>query len=56
MLQTASHKLDQNADIGGTSDYDLVRRSVAFISEHWRGQPEVEEIAEAVIEGRIWFD
>ena len=30
------------------SDYDLVRRAVAFISEHWRGQPEVEEIAEAV--------
>jgi AraC family transcriptional regulator of adaptative response/methylated-DNA-[protein]-cysteine methyltransferase len=30
------------------SDYDLVRHAVAFISEHWRGQPEVEEIAEAV--------
>jgi AraC family transcriptional regulator of adaptative response/methylated-DNA-[protein]-cysteine methyltransferase len=30
------------------SDYDLVRRAVAFISEHWRGQPEVDEIAEAV--------
>src|SRR6478735_1510344 len=47
MLQTASHKLDRNADVAG-SDYDLVRRSVAFISEHWRGQPEVEEIADAV--------
>ena len=31
-----------------TPDYDLVRRAVAFISEHWRGQPEVDEIAEAV--------
>src|SRR5690242_3837868 len=47
MLQTASHKLSANADVAG-SDYDLVRRAVAFISEHWRGQPEVEEIAEAV--------
>ena len=33
---------------GPQADYDLVRRAVAFISEHWRGQPEVEEIAEAV--------
>ena len=36
------------AATAGVSDYDLVRRAVAFISEHWRGQPEVEEIAEAV--------
>jgi len=33
---------------GPASDYDLVRRAVAFISEHWRGQPEVEEIAQAI--------
>jgi AraC family transcriptional regulator of adaptative response/methylated-DNA-[protein]-cysteine methyltransferase len=33
---------------GPASDYDLVRRAVAFISGHWRGQPEVEEIADAV--------
>src|SRR5690349_4232676 len=48
MLQTASHTLDRNAGTAAAPDYDLVRRSVAFISEHWRGQPEVEEIAEAV--------
>jgi AraC family transcriptional regulator of adaptative response/methylated-DNA-[protein]-cysteine methyltransferase len=30
------------------TDYDFVRRAVAFIREHWRGQPEVEEIAHAV--------
>ncbi len=31
-----------------TPDYDLVRRAVAFISEYWRGQPDVDEIAAAV--------
>lgn len=29
-------------------DYDTVRRAIAFISEHWRGQPTIEEMAEAV--------
>src|SRR5215211_2791270 len=51
MLQTPVAKLDRSqeaAAAAGASDYDLVRRAVAFISEHWRGQPEVEEIAEAV--------
>jgi AraC family transcriptional regulator of adaptative response/methylated-DNA-[protein]-cysteine methyltransferase len=51
MLQTSPLTLDRNRDAAaaaGASDYDLVRRTVAFISEHWRGQPEVEEIAEAV--------
>jgi AraC family transcriptional regulator of adaptative response/methylated-DNA-[protein]-cysteine methyltransferase len=51
MLQTSTLKLDRSGDAAAAasaSDYDLVRRAVAFISEHWRGQPEVEEIAEAV--------
>src|SRR3954467_7903993 len=51
MLQTPTLKpnaRENAAATAGTSDYDLVRRAVAFISEHWRGQPEVEEIAEAV--------
>jgi AraC family transcriptional regulator of adaptative response/methylated-DNA-[protein]-cysteine methyltransferase len=30
------------------TDYDAVRRAVRFISEHWRKQPEIEEIALAV--------
>ena len=30
------------------SDYDLVRCAIAFITEHWRAQPEVEAIAHAV--------
>ena len=29
-------------------DYDVVRRAIAYISERWRAQPEVEQIAHAV--------
>jgi AraC family transcriptional regulator of adaptative response/methylated-DNA-[protein]-cysteine methyltransferase len=29
------------------TDYDIVRRAIAFISEHWRRQPELDAIAEA---------
>ena len=29
-------------------DYDVVRRAIAYISEKWRAQPEVEQIAHAV--------
>ena len=29
-------------------DYDIVRRAIGFISEQWRKQPEVEEIAHTV--------
>jgi AraC family transcriptional regulator of adaptative response/methylated-DNA-[protein]-cysteine methyltransferase len=28
-------------------DYDIVRRAIAYISQHWRAQPEIEAIAEA---------
>jgi AraC family transcriptional regulator, regulatory protein of adaptative response / methylated-DNA-[protein]-cysteine methyltransferase len=28
-------------------DYDSVRRAIAFISEHWRGQPTIEAMADA---------
>jgi AraC family transcriptional regulator of adaptative response/methylated-DNA-[protein]-cysteine methyltransferase len=30
------------------TDYDAVRRAVGFISEHWRKQPGIEEIAHSV--------
>jgi len=30
------------------SDYDIVRRAVEYISEHWRDQPSLERIAEVV--------
>jgi len=29
------------------ADYDVVRRAIAYISEHWRAQPEIETIAHA---------
>ena len=28
-------------------DYDSVRRAIAFISENWRNQPEIEAVADA---------
>jgi AraC family transcriptional regulator of adaptative response/methylated-DNA-[protein]-cysteine methyltransferase len=30
-----------------STDYDIVRRAIAYISEHWRAQPEVDAIAHA---------
>jgi AraC family transcriptional regulator of adaptative response/methylated-DNA-[protein]-cysteine methyltransferase len=30
------------------SDYDVVRRAIGFISQEWRKQPEIEEIAHSV--------
>ena len=30
------------------ADYDVVRRALAFITDHWRQQPELDEIAEHV--------
>src|SRR5439155_25349936 len=29
------------------ADYDIVRRAIAFISEHWRAHPEIDAIATA---------
>jgi AraC family transcriptional regulator, regulatory protein of adaptative response / methylated-DNA-[protein]-cysteine methyltransferase len=29
------------------ADYDVVRRAIAYLSEHWRAQPEIEAIAAA---------
>ncbi len=51
MLQTStktSLRGNEPAAAESGSDYELVRRAVAFISGHWRGQPEVDAIAEAV--------
>jgi AraC family transcriptional regulator of adaptative response/methylated-DNA-[protein]-cysteine methyltransferase len=30
------------------ADYETVRRAIAYLREHWRAQPEIETIAEAV--------
>lgn len=35
-------------EAGPSADYDVVRHAIAYISEHWRAQPEVEAIAHAV--------
>ena len=29
------------------ADYDVVRRAIAYISKHWRDQPEMEDVADA---------
>jgi len=34
--------------LAAADDYAVVRRAIAFISEHWREQPEIDEIAAAV--------
>jgi AraC family transcriptional regulator of adaptative response/methylated-DNA-[protein]-cysteine methyltransferase len=52
MLQThiaqPAHRLpDAQPLASAAADYDVVRRAIAFISERWREQPEVEAIAAA---------
>jgi AraC family transcriptional regulator of adaptative response/methylated-DNA-[protein]-cysteine methyltransferase len=32
---------------GAAADYESVRRAIAFLSEHWRAQPEIDLVAEA---------
>ena len=47
-IATSEHRLTkpgpQNAAL---RDYDSVRRAIAFISEHWRAQPDIEAMADA---------
>ncbi len=48
MLQTAMLSSDFEVPFATeAADYDIVRRAIAHISEHWRAQPEIEAIAEA---------
>src|SRR4051794_19399951 len=44
-LMTAPLVTDPLAD--AAADYDIVRRAIAYISEHWRAQPEIAEVAQA---------
>src|SRR2546421_8538699 len=50
-LETAVLSPDRLPDLAplerAHDDYAIVRRAIAYISEHWRAQPEVEEIAHA---------
>jgi AraC family transcriptional regulator of adaptative response/methylated-DNA-[protein]-cysteine methyltransferase len=41
-------RLAQPEPLPHAADYDIVRRAIAFVSEHRRAQPEIEVIAEAV--------
>src|ERR1043166_8412292 len=34
--------------LAANDDYSVVRRAIAYISERWRAQPEIEQIAHAV--------
>jgi AraC family transcriptional regulator of adaptative response/methylated-DNA-[protein]-cysteine methyltransferase len=51
MMETAMLSPDRVPDLSSltraAADYDIVRRAIAFLSEHWRAQPEIEAIAEA---------
>lgn len=49
-LQHATLSPADHAEIAlvrADEDYDVVRRAIGFISEHWRRQPEIEAIADA---------
>ena len=49
MMEKTMLSPDRISDVtpAPSGDYDVVRRAIAFISEHWRIQPEVEAIAHA---------
>src|SRR5262245_9496134 len=38
---------DREPLTGAAADYAVVRRAIAFVSEHWRAQPEIDAIAAA---------
>jgi AraC family transcriptional regulator of adaptative response/methylated-DNA-[protein]-cysteine methyltransferase len=49
MLQTSPDRfLKLTPPSAANADYDIVRRTISYISEHWRAQPEIEQIADAV--------
>jgi AraC family transcriptional regulator, regulatory protein of adaptative response / methylated-DNA-[protein]-cysteine methyltransferase len=52
ILETTMLSPDRLPDLSilqaANDDYDIVRRAIAYISERWRAQPEIEQIAHAV--------
>ena len=48
MPMPQAHPTDEKHD-QTSSDYDRVRKAIAFISQEWRRQPNLDEIAEAVL-------
>ena len=51
MMETTMLSPDRIPDLSplhvAASDYDVVRRAIAFISENWRKQPDIDAIAQA---------
>jgi AraC family transcriptional regulator, regulatory protein of adaptative response / methylated-DNA-[protein]-cysteine methyltransferase len=51
MMETAMLSPDRVPDLAplthAAADYDIVRRAIAYLSEHWRAQPEIDAIAAA---------
>src|SRR5947209_11232480 len=51
MMEVSMLSPDRVTDLAplthAAADYDIVRRAIAFISEHWRAQPEIDTIAAA---------
>ena len=50
-METAMLSPDRVPDLAplthAAADYDIVRRAIAYLSEHWRAQPDIEAIAAA---------
>jgi AraC family transcriptional regulator, regulatory protein of adaptative response / methylated-DNA-[protein]-cysteine methyltransferase len=50
-METAMLSPDRVRDLAplthAAADYDIVRRAIAYLSEHWRAQPEIDAIAAA---------
>ena len=50
MTETAMLSPDRIPDLtrlsAAAADYDIVRRAIGHIREHWRSQPEIDAIAE----------
>jgi AraC family transcriptional regulator of adaptative response/methylated-DNA-[protein]-cysteine methyltransferase len=47
-MHSPNHLSDLSPLSSAAADYDVVRRAIAYISGHWRSQPEIDEIAAAV--------
>jgi len=47
-METAMLSPDRVPDLAplahAAADYDIVRRAIAYLSEHWRAQPEIDDL------------
>src|SRR5262245_19189287 len=53
MMETTMLSPDRVPDLArlthAAADYDIVRRAIAYLSEQWRAQPEIDAIAAAAV-------